>query len=325
MRVAITGATGFLGGALARALAAEGAEVHALCRAGSDRSALADVPVVWHDGDVTDPASLPRFLAGADAVVHAAGMLGRAGAPEDAYLRLNVLGTRNVLAAAWSVAPAARVLHLGSPGVLGPTNGAPAAETAPPAPTNPYERSKAESEAVAREAAARGQQVVIARPGFAYGPGDRHVLGLFRAVQQGRFFYVGGGRNLCQPTYVDDAVDGMLRCLRRGRPGEAYHVVGPRAVTFRELGEGLAAALGVKPPWVNVPGWLALAGAAGLEAVARAAGRAPPFGRTAVDFFSADRRYSFEKARTELGYAPRHDLADGAARTVAWYRTRGWL
>lgn len=326
MRVAITGATGFLGGGLARALAREGAEVHALHRRGVAAGDLDGVPITWHEGDVTVPETLPPLVAGADAIVHAAGMLGRPGAPEAAYRAANVAGTRNVLAAALAAGGRARVLHLSSPGVLGPNAGdEPAIEGAPLAPSNPYERSKAESEAAALEAVRRGLPVIVARPGFVYGPGDRHVLGLFRAIQRGRFFYIGGGRRFCHPTYVGDAVDGMLACLRRGRPGEIYHLAGPRKVTFRELGDTIAFALGARRPAVNVPTWFAWLGATGLEVAARAAGATPPFSRTAVAFFSEDRHYSCEKARVELGWTPRTDLPEGAAETTAWYRQRGWL
>ena len=324
-RVLVTGATGFLGGALARALSAEGAEVHALVRPGSDRAALDGVAIAWREGDVTDLSSVRRAIAGVDWVVHAAGRLGRAGEADAIYRTVNVDGARHVLEAALAASPRPRVLHLSSPGVLGPTRPDGAAEDAPLAPGNPYERSKAAAEAIALALAGRGLPVVVARPGFVYGPGDRHVLGLFRAVQSGRFFHVDGGRRLCQPTFVADAVAGMLACMAAGRPGRVYHVVGPRAVTFRALGETLATALGVPAPRLDVPRWAAMAGATALEVAARALGRTAPLGRTGVAFFSEDRVFSGRRAREELGFAPTHDLAEGAAETVAWYRTRGWL
>ncbi|HZZ83326.1 MAG TPA: NAD-dependent epimerase/dehydratase family protein [Anaeromyxobacteraceae bacterium] len=324
-RVVVTGATGFLGGALARALCRRGAEVHALCRPDSDRGPLQDLPIAWHPGDVVAPESFKGLFARADLVVHAAGRLGQAGVPEQRYRELNVQGTANVLAAALASAPGARVLHLSSPGVIGATSREPADERTPHRPANPYERSKAAAERVAVDFAARGLTVIIARPGFVYGPGDHHVLGLFRAIQRRRFFLVDGGRALCQPTHVDDAVAGMLSCLDAGRPGEAYHLVGPRAVTFRELGEALAGALGVAPSRLSLPRWSAMAAATGLELLGRLAGKTPPLSRAGVSFFADDRVFSWRKAHQELGYAPTRDLADGLAETVAWYRRRGWL
>jgi nucleoside-diphosphate-sugar epimerase len=115
---------------------------------------------------------------------------------------------------------------------------------APFTPTNPYERSKAAAERVA----VRGLPVVVARPGFIYGPGDKHVFHLFRSVQSGWFSYIGGGEYLCLPTFVADAVAGMLVRLHRGRVGEVYHFAGPRPVSFRELAETIAAAVGTSAP-----------------------------------------------------------------------------
>jgi len=156
MRVFITGATGFLGGALARALASKGADVHALARSTADRSTLDGVAVTWHEGDVTAPSTLAGLFSGTAWVIHAAGRLGEAGVPEEIYQDVNVNETRNIMAAALEAIEKPRVLHLSSPGVLGPTVGEPATEDAPCAPTNPYERSKAAAEQLACDFAARG-------------------------------------------------------------------------------------------------------------------------------------------------------------------------
>jgi nucleoside-diphosphate-sugar epimerase len=325
IRVFITGATGFLGGALAGALARVGAEVHALARATSDRSGLDGAAVTWHEGDVTDPSSLCNAMAGADWVVHAAGRLGVFGVREEDYERVHVGGTRNVLSAALESGGRTRVLHVSTTGVLGLTPGGPAAEDSPYAPANPYERSKATAEQVALEFASQGLAVVICRPALVYGPGDRHVLGLFQAVRRGRFFLIDGAEHVCHPTFIADAVAGMLLCLRIGRPGAIYHIAGPRAVTFREWGETIAGALRVRPPWLILPRWAAMLGAMGLEILAHASGRKPPLSRAGVAFLSTDRYYSWQRAHDELGYSPEFDLAPGVARSIAWYRGQGWL
>jgi nucleoside-diphosphate-sugar epimerase len=281
--------------------------------------------VVWHVADITSFASLKRAFARATVIIHAAGRLGESGIPEEIHQRINVDGTRNVLEAAMDTVDKPRVLYISSPGVLGPIRGEAAGEDAPLAPSNAYERSKATAEELARRFALRGLPVIIARPEFLYGPGDRHVLGLFRAILRGQFFYVDGGRNFCHPTFIDDAVEGMLACMIRGRPGEAYHITGPRPVTFRELAETMAGALGVAAPRLSLPRGLAMVGAGSLEVLGKLTGRKAPLSRTGVAFFSEDRRFSWEKARAELTYSPRYDLAAGANLTVKWYRQRGWL
>src|SRR5262245_62061384 len=126
MRVFITGATGFLGGALARALAAQGAEIHAVGRATADRRGLDDLAIQWHEADVVRPDSLDGLFRGADWILHTAGRLGEAGVPEQEYRAVNVEGTRNVLGAAFALKARPRVLHVSSPGVLGPTGRDPA-------------------------------------------------------------------------------------------------------------------------------------------------------------------------------------------------------
>lgn len=319
--VVITGATGFVGGALAQALVDAGWRVTGVAR-GERR---ADLPIAWVTGDVSDAVSLTAVFQNADAVIHAAGMLGEAGVPEAAYHRLHIQGTRNVLSAVQAQAPQARVLYVSSPGVLGPIDGPPADETTPRAPSNAYERSKAGAEQVALEFAAAGLPLVIARPEFIYGPGDLHVLGLFRAVQRRIFFYVGNGRYTCHPTYIDDAVDGMLRCLQQGRPGEIYHITGPQPVTFAELAGAMAQALDAPPPFLTVPRPLAWLGAWLLEGVGPLLGRTPPLSRTGVAFFSENRRFDWQKAHRDLGYTPQVNVQEGARRTVAWYRERGLL
>jgi nucleoside-diphosphate-sugar epimerase len=325
MRVFITGATGFVGGALATALALEGAEIHALTRPSADRSSLKTLAITWHEGDITDPGSLNGAMAHTDCIIHAAGKLGQAGVPEEVYRRVHVDGTRNIMAAALAARTRPLVLHVSSPGVLGPIVDVPASEDAPYRPSNSYERTKAAAEQAVHEFASRGLRVVIARPEFIYGPGDRHVLRLFRSVRNRRFFYIDSGRHLCHPTFIEDAVRGMLLCLNNGKPGEVYHIAGPRPISFRELGATIAASLGVRPPALSLPRWFARGGVFGLEAVSRVTGRTPPLSRTGLAFFSEDRQFSWKKANTELGYAPQFDFARGTACTVAWYRKHQWL
>ena len=333
--IAMTGATGFLGRALATRLLAEGHRIRALARPATDRSGFENNAVEWITGDLDDTDSLRALVDGADQIIHAAGMLGEFGISEEAYQRVNAEGTRHVLAATAAaladgrLGPEARVLHVGSAGVLGPIHGRADGfafdETMPLAPSNAYERSKALAESYVREFALAGLPVVIARPEFVYGPGDLHVLGLFRAIQRGIFFYVGNGQNHCHPTYIDDAVEGMLACLRRGRQGQIYQIAGPRSISFRELAGTIAAELGVAPPRLRMPRALAAVGAAGLELAGNATGRAIPLSRTGVAFFSEDRRFTTAKAGHELDYRPRVELREGIARTVAWYRAEGLL
>lgn len=324
MSIFLTGGTGFVGGALGRALTQRGENVTALARNISKQPAEAEWRPNWVVGDITKDGSWKEALSGHDTVVHAAGRLGAFGISEAAYNRLHVDGTRRLFEAA-AACGVERILYISSPGVLGSTNGPPLTELAPYGPTNPYERSKAAAEKMVLEMAAAGLPVIVVRPEFLYGPGDLHVLGLFKAIESGRFFLINGGRSTCHPTFIDDGVRGMLLALDRGQPGEIYQIAGPAPVEFRHFVDGMAEALGSSRPKLSVPRSIALAGAAVLEQIGHWTGWRPPLTRSAVDFFSTSYRFSWAKAERELGYRPHTALPDGLRQTVAWYRQNGYL
>ena len=325
MKFLVTGATGFVGSSIVKTLVNNEAEVYALARPSSSQERLMDMPVTWMVADVTQPRTLHGLFEGIDYVIHAAGMLGQAGMAEEDYMRLHVDGTKHVLNEMSKNNPQPKMLYISSPGVLGPINGSPADEETLLAPSNAYERSKAVAERMVGVYAAAGIPVVIARPEFIYGPGDTHVLGLFKAIQKGRFFFVGDGLNVCHPTFIDDAVDGLLRCLEQGMPGEIYHITGPQPVTFHKLATTIADALNVPPPRVKIPRSLAMAGAAGFEILGKVTQKSPPISRTGVAFFSENRRFSWAKAERDLCYQPQYDLRAGIEATVDWYRREGYL
>jgi nucleoside-diphosphate-sugar epimerase len=308
-----------------------GDTVRALVRAGSNLDALAGLDVECVTGDVTQIETLPPALEGVEVVYHLAGRLGRFGVPESAYHALHVEGTRNVLRAYADRARRAcagraiqRFVQCSSPGMLGAVapGEPPRDEAADHRPVSAYERSKSAAERAALPLAAElGVPLVIARPEFVYGPGDRHVVGLFRSIQRGTFFYIGAGDCLCHPSYIDDVVAGLLACAsERARPLEAYHVCGPRPVTIRELVEAIARALDVPPPWLRLPKGLVCAGAWGAEQAGRTFGIEPPLSLEGVRFFTESRAFSIEKAERELGWSPQVDVEEGVRRSLAWYR-----
>jgi nucleoside-diphosphate-sugar epimerase len=324
--VLVTGGAGFLGSAIARALVERGdpRRVRVMVRGPRPGERLEGLDVDVVRGDVTGPtADLERSFADVDEVFHAAGRLGGAAVPEAELHRLHVEGSVNVVRAS-SNAGVRRVTYLSSPGLLGPSDEL-LDEDAPPAPSNAYERSKARAEAAVRALADRARtQVVIVRPEFVYGPGDVHVLRLFQAIAGGRFVLVAGGRAFCHPTFVSDAVSGVLAASDRGVGWRTYHVAGPRPVTIADLAATVGRAVGTVPS-LSVPAWAMYALAASTEAVAPLLGLAPPVTRSAVDFFARSRRFSTRRATGELGWRPAVDLDHGVAATVAWYRERGML
>ena len=326
--VLVTGGTGFIGSALVRALVARGDSVRVLVRSTSDTSRLDGLSVQVVIGDVTQPETLPPATEGVKTVYHVAGMLGKWGVPESAYHAVHVGGTCSLLRAC-AHRPLERFVHCSSPGMLGKVGPGepPRDETSAHHPVSIYESSKSAAEKAALPLAGTlGVPLVIARPEFVYGPGDSHVLGLFRAIQRGMYFYIGSGDYLCHPSYIDDVVSGLMACAgRRARPLEAYHICGPRSITIRELATAIADVLEVRHPKLHLPKWLASAGAWGAELAGPFLGLDPPLTLEGVRFFTESRAFSIEKACRELGWSPNVEFAEGVRRAVAWYRAQGLL
>ena len=276
-------------------------------------------------GDMLDPATPARAAAGVGAVFHLAGRLFVPGAPASDYHRLHVDATIGLIEAAARNALEYSVLCT-TTGVHGPTRpGVPAREDDEGHPSNAYEESKARAEEASARAASRVRApLVIARPGLVYGPGDRHLLGWYRAIQSGLYRVIGSGANKVHPIYVDDVVRGLLLAARWSGPVRAYHLVGSEAVTVREMSEAIGAAVGRPVSRMHLPVSVAHAAGVLFEALPVARTRLP-LTRSRVRFMTENREYEGSRARDELGFVPEVNLGDGLARTVAWYRSQNLL
>jgi len=325
-RALVTGATGFTGGHLARALAAEaGATVRALVRDRA-RAAAALPGIELVEGDLTDAEALTRAVAGVDVVYHVAALYRAAGLDDAVYRAVNATAVGTLIERA-GAAGVRRVVHCSTVGVHGDIERPPANEDAPLAPGDVYQETKLEGERIAREAAARaGVELVIVRPTGIYGPGDRRLLKLFRGVARRRFVVLGRGDIWYHLTYIDDLVDGFRLCgTVPAAAGHTYILSGPEVTTLNELVAITADVAGVSPLPLHLPVWpFWLAGAA-CEALCKPFGMEPPIYRRRVDFFTKSRAFDSSRARREIGYAPRVGLREGIGCTLAWYREAGWL
>jgi nucleoside-diphosphate-sugar epimerase len=220
-----------------------------------------------------------------------------------------------------------RFVHTSTVGVHGDVKNPPADETAPFAPGDLYQETKAEGEALAFDShRRRGVPVVVVRPAAIYGPGETRLLKLFRAIARGRYAIVGSGRAFYHPVYIDDLVDGYLLALHRPEAvGEAFIIGGPRYLSQAELAALIARHTGGRVLPFHVPAApLQLAGDL-CEALCVPFGIEPPLHRRRVDFWTKSRAFSIDKARRVLGYAPRVDVEEGVRRTAEWYRQAGWI
>jgi dihydroflavonol-4-reductase len=325
LKVLVTGASGFTGSHLARRLVETGQGVRVLVRAGSSLDRLSGLDVEPVEGDLGDPPSLAKAVAGCERVFHIAAVYREAKLSDSYYRKINVEGTR-LLAEAALAEGGIPFLYCSTCGVHGEV-AAPADETAPYNPGDIYQQTKVEAERVVfglhRE---RGLPVVVLRPVGIYGPGDRRFLKLFRGVARRKFPLIGSGDVFYHLTHVEDVARGFIRAAEVPEAvGEAFILAGARYTTVRELLDLIAEKAGVEPPafhWPKTPVYLA---AALCEDICRPLGIEPPLYRRRLDFFLKDRAFTIEKARRILGWEPRVELSEGIAQTLAWYRESGWL
>ncbi len=326
MRALITGAGGFLGAWLAKALAARGDTVTCLLRPGGDASALAGVAYTRVDGDVTVPASLAPAVAGQDVVFHLAGV--RRGATREDFLRVNAEGTRHLCDAMVAAGHRPRLVLAGSLAAMGPSSPTrPHVEEDAFHPHEWYGESKAEAERIAFSYKDR-LPVTVSRPPRILGPGDRENLTFFKLAKKGiRLELVGGPRPLTLVD-VEDVVDILLlQATHPQAPGEAFFCAGPGGpLTLEEVQDLGARALGLHPRTVRLSPWLLQALASGADGVSRVTGRKLPLNRKlARQLLAPAWTCSGAKAARLLGFHPKRDLADSIRRSAEWYREQGWL
>ena len=326
MRVLVTGATGFTGGHLARALAARGDNVRALVRDAARARELRVEGIELVSGDLRDAAALETAVRGVRVVYNIAAIYRQAGVSTDAYRAVNATAVRRVIEAA-ARAGVRRVVHCSTVGVHGDVAHPPADEDAPLNPGDVYQETKLEGERLARDAGDRLDiEVTIVRPTGIYGPGDRRLLKLFRGVVRGFFPILGRGEIYYHLTYVDDLVEGFRRCAEHpAAAGRTYILAGGEVTTLNELVLRIARVAGVRPPRLHLPVWPFRTAAAMCEAVCVPLGLEPPLHRRRVDFYTTSRAFDSSRARREIGYAPEVGLDEGIARTLAWYRQHGWI
>lgn len=330
----VTGASGFTGGHLARALAARGDRVRGLVRAstsssassGAPSAALASAGVEIVNGDLRDRASLERAAAGVDVIYNIAALYREAGLPTAEYHAVNAAAVATMVEVAHAVG-AKRVVHCSTVGVHGDIEHPPANEDAPLKPGDLYQETKLEGERLGRAAADRlGVDFVIARPSGIYGPGDRRLFKVFGHIAKGRFVMLGSGANFYHITYIDDLCDGFRLCgTVPAASNRTYILAGGEVTTLAELVRISADVAGVRPPRLRLPVWPVWAAGAACEAICKPFGISPPIYRRRVDFFRKSRAFDTSRARAELGFNPRVGLREGIGRTLEWYRAQGWI
>lgn len=327
MTCLVTGATGFIGSAVARALLSRGEPVRTLVRPRSDRSNLAGLPVEIVEGDLTDGGSLRRAVAGCKAVYHVAAAYSHWVRDPVAMYKSNVGGTEALLQAAKD-ADVPRFVHTSSVGALAtdPT-GAPADETTPVTIDDiigHYHRSKFLAERAAQRFAAHGLHVSIVNPTMPVGPRDIKPTPTGRTILEAAAgnipAYVDTGVNI---VHVDDVAEGHLLAHDKGKPGRCY-ILGGENMTLRALLELVGWAAGFEKRLFRMPHLAVLPVAYISEAIASITGKEPLATLDEARLARHKMYFSSDRAINELGFRA-HPAADAVRDAVAWFEDHGYV
>ena len=332
-RVFVTGASGFIGGHVARRLASEGWAVRTIVRSPGAVAALERDGVECLVGDLLDVMGTDRAVAECQAIVHCAAKVGDFGPPSD-YLHVNVGGLKNLLAAAARVPDLDRFILMSSLGVYSPRDHFGTAEAEPMAdnPLDGYTLSKIESERVLADwlLSRRSVQGFALRPGFVYGPGDRTVTPkLVQALRNGKFAFFGSGDAKMNVIFIEHLVNAVRSALTVKSAGpqcgselKAYNLTDEIAPTRNEFIAAFCRELQVSVPKIHIPIPIAKLLCWASETVAKLVGAqsGPALSLAKFKFLALNLEFSIERARRELDYKPSFDLDSAVRQTIAWVK-----
>jgi nucleoside-diphosphate-sugar epimerase len=319
MRIFITGASGFVGGAAARYFVGKGHDVRAMSR--SEKSdaiinALHATPVRCDLESVT-----PASIGNAEAVVHCAAFVEQWG-PKDAWKRFNVDGTARMLAAA-EAAGVKRFIHISTESVLWKGQSLNNVDETYPLALNspfPYSWTKAQAEVLVQKANTPDFQTIILRPRFIWGPGDTTLLPLIEHMAKtGGWMWVNHGKAQTSTTHIANLVHAIDLALTQGKGGEAYFILDDGVRSMHEMISGMAASRGITLPEKSISGGMAdfigstcefVWGTFGLKSD-------PPLTRFSAMIMSRNSVLNDAKARREMGYAPVISVEDGLRQLAA--------
>ncbi len=319
-KVLITGATGFTGGALARAIFKKNVKVRVLVRKNSNYQRLEECGCEISFGDLATGHGIEEAVKGVNKVYHIGAAFRVEGVPKKYFWDVNVEGTRKLLDASLKYG-IKRFIHCSTVGVHGDIDNPPANEETPFKPGDHYQKSKLDGEKLALSYVMRGLGVVVFRPFGIYGPGDKRFLKLFKPISKGKWFIVGQGDKLYQLSYIDDLVAGIMLCGNiDGIEGEVFIIGGEKYTTIYELGVAIAKCMGVNLRIYRLPAKPVWYTAYLCEVLCRPVKIEPPLFRRRLDFFLKDRAFDIAKAKSVLNYKPSVSLEEGIGKTIHWYK-----
>ncbi len=322
----LTGANGFVGSHLTRALLDRGYHVRALIRPKADRSRLDGLSIEWIIGDLDDQQALRLGASGADYVIHNAGLVRAPNAA--AYHHANCTGTIKLLDAVEESAHGLRkFVYVSSQAAGGPSpEGRPKTEADPNIPHTPYGVSKlAGEDAVMRRS--KALPVVTVRPPAVYGPEDTAILAMFQTVSWHAKPLFGPQPQHLSIVHVEDLVRGIMLAMESDSArGEVFFIAEDKHYTLAQLQDLIQGSLATWAFYLRIPKWLLMTIAGTIDLMGNIFSFTPRLNRDkARDFLIRNWTCSTEKANRILGYHSMVPFADGAKMTAEWYRAKGWL
>jgi len=313
MNALVTGATGFVGGALVDRLLRQKWHVAALARRGSKHTSLKRKGVKIIFGDLADLASVKKAVKGVDIVFNSAAALPYHNLPDQDYWEVNVTGVANVIDAA-KTSGVKRVVHISTVGIYGRTQ-------------DVYSRTKLEGEKIVAKFMKDGFSAVIIRPTIAYGPGDTRpgFLNLFTLIKKGMFIPVGRGDNFFHTIFIENLVDALwLIASKKESLGEDFIIGDDPCPTMREIIGIIAEVQGRRIPNFYLPKPIAYSVGLIFD-LFKHLGLPAPLTTRRVNFITENKKFKIDKAKRVLGYKPKVGLEEGMQKTFNWYKDRGYL
>jgi nucleoside-diphosphate-sugar epimerase len=306
MKALVTGANGFTGSHLVKALLDRGIAVAAYVRESSDLSRLDGLPIDYHYGDIADTAKLTRAMQGVDWLFHLAAYVELGIVDVAKMTQANVQGTKAVLTA-MQAANVPKMLYCSTIGIFGDTQGRTIDETFQRTQqgfSSAYDQTKYAAQQLVDQAVANGADIVSVMPSGIFGADDPHFVPVLKSFKQGVLKVWAGGDRVTGIVHVQDLVDGMILAITRAKPGE-YFILSAGDLTTRQMFEVFSQETGIPVP-IEVPQPVVRVVANVLDVVGRTIGWQPPIDQERAHYvYDRCVRVSGAKAMRELSWQPR--------------------